>query len=78
MRSFYVEGKGFVPGEIVTVVMKGRPVVAGNQGSTTETVLADSTFATTVVSVVSPGKMPLDVFVVHSRGVACVTVTAQQ
>jgi hypothetical protein len=78
MRSFYIEGKGFVPGELVTVNIKGRPTAQGNQGSTSETVLADSTFATTVVAVVSQTKMPLDVFVVHRRGIACTTVTANQ
>ncbi len=77
-HSFYVEGTGFIPGEKVTVVIKGRVTAPGTIGSTAETVGTDSTFATSVAAAVSQPKMPFDLFVIHRRGVACVTVIAEQ
>lgn len=76
--SFLIEGTGFTPGEKVSIVIKGRVTVPGSMGTTTETVLADSTFATSVGVAVTQPNMPVDFFVVHRRGVACVTVTAVQ
>ncbi len=77
-RSFYVEGTGFIPGEKVTVVIKARITAPGTIGSTAETVRTDSTFATSVAAAVSQPKMPFDLFVIHRRGVACVSIIAEQ
>jgi hypothetical protein len=78
IHTFYVEGVGFIPGEKLTVIIKGRVRAPGTMGSTTETVLADSTFATSVGVAVPQPNMPFDFFVIHRRGVACVTVTTTQ
>ncbi len=77
-HSFYVEGTGFIPGEKVTVVIKGRVTAPGTIASTSETVRADSTFATSVAAAVIQPKMPFDLFVIHRRGVACVSIIAEQ
>ncbi len=78
LYSFFVEGTGFVPGETVTVVIKGRVIAPGTMGSTSETVHMDSTFATTVGGAVIQPNMPFDFYVLHRRGVACVAVTVEQ
>ncbi len=76
--SFLVEGTGFAPGEKVSIVIKGRVTVPGSMGTTTETVLADSTFATSIGAAVTQPNMPFDFFIVHGRGVACVSVITVQ
>jgi hypothetical protein len=76
--SFLVEGTGFVPGEKVSIVIKGRVTAPGSLGTTSETVGQDSTFATSIGAAVSQPNMPFDFFVVHRRGVACVSVVTVQ
>ncbi len=78
IRSFSVEGTGFIPGERVNVVIKARVTGPATIASTAETVWPDSTFATSVGAAVSQPNMPFDLFVVHRRGVACVSIIAEQ
>ena len=78
VHLFYVEGTGFIPGEKVTVIIKGRVTAPGTIGSTDETVGTDSTFATTVGAAVNQSNMPFDLFVIHRRGVACANLIAVQ
>jgi hypothetical protein len=78
LYSFLVEGVGFIPGETVTVVIKGRVTAPGTMGSTSESVRTDSTFATSIGAAVTQPNMPFDFYVLHRRGVACVTVMVEQ
>jgi hypothetical protein len=78
VHLFYVEGTGFVPGEKVTVVIKGRVTAPGTIGSTEEIVGQDSTFATSIGAAVLQANMPFDLFVIHRRGVACASLIAVQ
>ncbi len=78
VHLFYVEGTGFIPGERVNVVIKARVTGPATIATTAETVWPDSTFATSVGAAVSQPNMPFDLFVVHRRGVACVSIIAEQ
>jgi len=75
--SFLVEGKGFTLGERVVVVIQGRATVPGSIGNTVETVGTDSTFATSIGAAVTQPNTPIDLFIVHRRGIACATVTVK-
>lgn len=76
--SFLVRGTGFIPGERVTLVIKGRVQAPGTMGGTTETVSPDSTFATSIGAAVVQPNVPFDLYVIHRRGVACITVTPSE
>src|SRR5574341_1123050 len=65
IRSFYVEGTGFIPGERVNVVIKARITGPATMASTAETVWTDSTFATSIGAALSQPKMPFDLYVIH-------------